>query len=56
MHWVPNSLELLEIKSGFLTAEEFKLTLSAPALKRSLIEETESMPPPTVKGIFTDFG
>jgi len=40
---LPNSLELLEIKSGFLTAEEFKLTLSAPALKRSLIEETESI-------------
>ena len=37
------------------SAEEFKLTLSAPALKRSLIEETESIPPPTVKGIFTDF-
>ena len=36
-------------------AEEFKLTLSAPALKRSLIEETESIPPPTVNGIFTDF-
>ena len=52
---MPNSLELLEIKSGFLTAEEFKLTLSAPALKRSLIEETESIPPPTVNGIFTDF-
>ena len=32
-----------------------KLTLSAPALKRSLIEETESIPPPTVNGIFTDF-
>jgi len=28
--------------------------LSAPALKRSLIAETESIPPPTVNGIFTD--
>ena len=41
--------------SGFLTAEEFKLTLSAPALKRSLIEMIEFIPPPTVKGMLTDF-
>ena len=54
-HCVPKFAELFEIMSGFLTAEEFKLTLSAPALKRSLIEMIEFIPPPTVKGILTDF-
>ena len=40
------------MSAGFFTADELMLTLSAPALNNSLIDSTELMPPPTVKGIF----
>ena len=47
-------IAITEIKEGSLTALEFKLTLSAPALSNSFIPFHELIPPPTVKGIFTD--
>ena len=48
-HWVLLSL----IRSGFVTAAVLIETLSAPALRTSLMMLISLMPPPTVKGMKT---
>src|SRR5690606_18418205 len=55
MHCAPNAFESSSIKPGFLTADEFTLTLSAPASSRGATSATELIPPPTVKGILMCF-
>ena len=53
MHWQPKRSAPRATSSGSRTAEEFRLTLSAPARSNSVMPSTELMPPPTVKGIVT---
>ena len=51
----PNLLAASRIISGLLIAAVFKATLSAPALKTSLMSLMVRNPPPTVKGIKISF-
>ena len=51
MHWAPNWRAPAPISSGSRTADEFRLTLSAPARNKAVIPSTERIPPPTVKGM-----
>ena len=53
MHCEPYLALASETKSGLATAEEFILTLSAPAFRSRLTSLTSRTPPPTVSGINT---
>ncbi len=53
MHCEPNLATKSLINCGFLTADEFIDTLSAPFCNRTSTSSTEEIPPPTVNGIFT---
>ena len=53
MHWEPHWVLLVLIRSGLVTAAVLIETLSAPALKTSLMILMSLMPPPTVKGMKT---
>ena len=50
-HWSPYFNAASLIKSGFLIAPEFTLTLSAPHFKTRSKSSTVLMPPPTVSGM-----
>ena len=53
MHWAPKRRAPAVTRSGVRTAEELRLTLSAPARSSSVMPSTEPMPPPTVNGMVT---
>ena len=49
-HCLPKLSAHSEMMSGFFTAAELTDTLSAPALRASLMSSTLLIPPPTVRG------
>ena len=53
MHWQPKRSAPRATSCGSRTAEELRLTLSAPARSSSVMPSTLLMPPPTVNGIVT---
>ena len=52
-HWFPYFFAASSIKSGFLIAPLFTLTLSAPHFRTLSKSSSEFIPPPTVRGIKT---
>src|ERR1039458_2358425 len=50
MHWLPNFSAPARIKSGFASAEELMLILSAPARSIVNMSSTDFMPPPRGSG------
>ena len=53
IHCEPKLAANSSIKSGRMTAAELIDILSAPAPNKAETSESEDIPPPTVKGIFT---
>jgi hypothetical protein len=51
MHWLPNFSAPARMRSGWASAAELMLTLSAPARSMANMSSTVRMPPPTVSGM-----